>query len=88
MSEGHKIHPFSIDTNTKQMPYYLRFDLGMKYRRNNPRYSWIISLDIQNLTNRQNVVSYESLIDPNNKIIPNPETGIGIIPVLNLKVEF
>jgi hypothetical protein len=85
-----RVYLYSItsDTYVEQMPYYLRFDLGMKYRRNTPRYSWIISLDIQNLTNRQNVMSYESTITPNNEIIPNPDTGIGIIPVLNFKVEF
>ncbi|HEY5823073.1 MAG TPA: carboxypeptidase-like regulatory domain-containing protein [Cyclobacteriaceae bacterium] len=78
----------AADTYTKQMPYYLRFDLGLKYRRNNPRYSWIISLDIQNLTNRQNVIDYESLITRSREIVLAPDTGIGIIPVLNFRVEF
>jgi len=87
-SGQHYLYSVASDTYTQQMPYYLRFDLGLKYRRNNPRYSWIISLDIQNLTNRKNVISYESMIGPNNQIVPNPDTGIGIIPVLNFKVEF
>jgi hypothetical protein len=77
------------DTYSMQAPDYLRFDLGLKYRRNNPRYSWIISLDIQNLTNRQNVIDYNFQIAPyNDQMFVEPVTGIGIIPILNLKVEF
>jgi hypothetical protein len=87
-SGRHYLYTLTSETYTKQMPYYLRFDLGLKYRRNNPRYSWIISMDIQNLTNRQNVIGYGFSITPNSELIPEADTGIGIIPVLNLKVEF
>ena len=83
------LYSVASDTYSKQAPDYLRFDLGLKYRRNNPRYSWIISLDIQNLTNRENVIDYNFLIKPNDdQIFVDPVTGIGIIPVLNFKVEF
>ena len=83
------LYSVASDTYSKQAPDYLRFDLGLKYRRNNPRYSWIISLDIQNLTNRENVIDYNFLMAPNDdQIFVDPVTGIGIIPVLNFKVEF
>ena len=86
-----QIYLYSVASETyeRQMPYYLRFDLGLKYRRNNPRYSWIISLDIQNLTNRQNVIDYDLLVAPgDDQVRLSPSVGIGIIPVLNFKVEF
>jgi hypothetical protein len=61
----------------------------LKYRRNNARYSWIVSLDVQNVTNRQNVTGYDFLIAPNNdQMFADPVTGIGIVPILNFKVEF
>ena len=83
------LYSVTSETYSKQAPDYFRFDLGLKYRRNNPRYSWIISLDIQNLTNRENVIDYNFLIAPNDdQIFVDPITGIGIIPVLNFKVEF
>ena len=83
------LYPVTSETYAKQAPDYLRFDLGLKYRRNNPRYSWIVSLDIQNLMNRQNVIEYNFLIAPfDDQMLVDPITGIGIVPVLNFKVEF
>ena len=38
-----------------QLPYYLRLDIGLNYRMNKPKYSWTVSLDIQNVTARSNV---------------------------------
>jgi hypothetical protein len=85
----HYLYTVASETYSQQMPDYLRFDVGMKYRRNNRRYSWIISLDIQNCTNRQNVVDYEFLITPaDHQVVNDPVTGIGIVPILNFKVEF
>ncbi len=82
------LYPVTSETYSKQTPYYLRLDMGLKYRQNNPRYSWIISLDVQNLTNRQNIIDYQSTLGPRNQIFLSPTTGIGIVPVLNFKVEF
>jgi hypothetical protein len=77
------------ETYSKKTPYYMRLDMGLKYRKNSPGYSWIISLDVQNLTNRENVLSYDPVFDPrSSQIFLNAETGLGIIPVLNFKVEF
>jgi len=83
-------YPITSETYEKQTPYYLRMDLGLKYRRNNPSYSWIISLDVQNITNRQNVITYNYMVAPNNRdeLVPIAQTSIGIVPVLNFKVEF
>jgi outer membrane receptor protein involved in Fe transport len=76
------------DTYTLQTPRSLRFDAGLKFRKNDRRYSWILSLDVQNLTNRENILDYETHVGYNNSLYLEPETDLGIIPVLNLKVEF
>jgi hypothetical protein len=71
----------------KQLPYLLRFDLGLKYRKNNPGYSWIVSLDIQNLLDRQNILAYD-FQKFNNKWTQTPEYGLGRVPILNFRIEF
>ncbi len=76
------------DTYSMQTPRFMQFDAGFKYRHNNQRYSWILSLDVQNLTNRKNVLDYESAPAPDGRIGLMPTTDLGIIPILNLKVEF
>jgi hypothetical protein len=64
---------------------YFRTDFGISYRLNKRRVSHTISLDIQNLTNHQNVM-YE-YYDPENVAIMT-EYHLGILPVLNYKIEF
>lgn len=81
--------PYFIEsqTYTAQTPYFLRFDLGLKYRVNMPKFSWIVSLDVQNLTNRKNIIDYEYEHDGSAKYL-SPVEGLGLIPILNIKVEF
>ena len=66
-------------------PDYFRIDVGISYRRNKPAWSWVVSLDIQNLTNRLNIwdeyYSYE--LKDMYKIYM-----VGLVPVLNYRVEF
>lgn len=77
------------ETYSQHMSRYMRFDAGLKFRKNNRSYSWILSLDVQNITNRENVLEVEPNVDPRNIIHLDPTvTDLGIIPVLNLKVEF
>jgi hypothetical protein len=64
---------------------YFRTDFGISYRLNKRRVSHTFSLDIQNLTNHQNVM-YE-YYDPENGAIMK-EYHLGILPVLNYKIEF
>jgi peptidoglycan/LPS O-acetylase OafA/YrhL len=66
-------------------PDYFRVDIGISFRKNNPTWSWVVSLDIQNLTNRLNI--WDEYY--------NAETGemvqvnmVGMIPVLNYRIEF
>lgn len=65
-----------------QIPYgvrlknYFRWDSRIAYIRNKKKFSWTLSLDTQNMTNRINETS--------NPVIK----GVGVLPVLNYKVNF
>ena len=72
-------------TNSIKDPNYFRVDFGVNYRRNKKKYSWILSCDIQNLTNRQNV-AYIQYDHDSHKI--DYSYNLGIIPVLSYKVQF
>ncbi|RMF01686.1 MAG: TonB-dependent receptor, partial [Bacteroidetes bacterium] len=68
-----------------QLPYYFRTDLRCSYRINRAQRSAVWSLDIQNVTNRTNVLN-EFYSAPQGKIRQN--TQLGLIPVLNYRLEF
>ena len=68
-----------------EAPNYFRTDFRINYRLNKPKYSAIISLDLQNMTNRINVFDYY-FSSSSNEIVPSEQ--LGLIPVLNFRVEF
>ncbi|MBD2769861.1 hypothetical protein IC235_18380 [Hymenobacter sp. BT664] len=70
---------------SEQGPSYFRLDLRASYRRNRPHASHIISLDLQNATNNQNV--FGRFYDRSSQQI---ETAYqtSLVPVLNYRVEF
>jgi outer membrane receptor protein involved in Fe transport len=70
---------------SSQNPSYFRTDLRISMKWNRKNRTNTLSLDIQNLTNRQNVYNewYDSV---QGKIVYNYQNGL--IPILNYKVEF
>lgn len=74
-------------TYNSQLPDYFRFDAGINFRRNHPGYSWMIMLDVQNLTNRKNVFRRRFTWE-NNSIVSNDILSLGIVPVFNFRIEF
>jgi len=66
-------------------PDYFRLDIGVSYRKNNPKWTWILSLDIQNVTGRLNVMD-EYYHTESGEIRQVYLTGM--IPVLNYKIQF
>jgi hypothetical protein len=72
-------------TNSIRLPDYFRVDLGVNYRRNKKKYSWILGLDIQNVINRLNI-AYRQYDKDTHTIVYRK--NIGIIPVLSYKVQF
>ena len=52
--KGYAVYNINNAYNERIADYY-RFDLGLKYRKDHKNFAWIISLDIQNVTSRQNL---------------------------------
>ncbi|SFQ83223.1 TonB-dependent receptor [Hymenobacter arizonensis] len=69
----------------EQGPGYFRLDLRASYRNNRPRASHIISLDIQNVTNNQNIFGrfYDRY---SQQLETSYQTSL--VPFLNYRVEF
>ncbi len=74
-----------LKRNTVRFKDYFRLDFSVYYRINKPKVAHIISLDIQNLTNHQNVVF--QFFDPRDGE-DKTYYGLGIIPIFNYKLEF
>ena len=73
------------ETNSNHLPSVFELDFGANYRENIKGFSWIISADIQNLLNKENILLYEYR---GSKGDIATTRGMGIVPVINLKVEF
>ncbi|MBC5992750.1 TonB-dependent receptor [Pontibacter cellulosilyticus] len=64
---------------------YYRSDIRVSYRKNKPKASYILSLDIQNVTNRQNMFAqYYDRMKEDIKTYYQ----MGMVPVLNYRIEF
>ncbi len=82
--EGETVY-FHQESYTQQLPHYMRGDIRFSMTWNRKRLTSTLSLDIQNVSNRQNVSDrYYDL--ESNSIRTFYQTGF--IPVLNYKVEF
>lgn len=68
-----------------QVPAYWRGDITVSYRINNEKVAHIISLQVQNVTNRENVAGYYYDTDEQ-KVLPF--TQFGLIPILKYRLEF
>jgi len=74
-----------LEAYSLQNPAYIRGDIRISMKWNRKNFTSTLSLDIQNVTNRQNI--YNSYYDATKgEVVTNYQTGI--IPVLNYKVEF
>jgi hypothetical protein len=82
-----RIIPDYTKTYAEQLPEFLRIDGGINFRRNNPGFSWIVMLDVQNVTDRNNTFrkrfSYK-----NGEISTTYDYSIGMVPVFNFRIEF
>ncbi len=77
------------NTFEKQFPLYHRFDLGASYQQNKQGYSWSISLNIYNILNYQNILTYELRHnEKDNTWKIAGVKGLGIVPNLNFKIDF
>jgi len=70
---------------TIQNPAYFRTDIRLSVKWNRKHLTSTLSLDVQNVTNRKNI--YNRSYDRNSeKIVTNYQ--MGMLPILNYKVEF
>jgi outer membrane receptor protein involved in Fe transport len=73
------------DAYSMQNPAYFRTDLRVSMKWNRKRLTSTLSLDIQNLTNRENVFTQFYDIE-SERMVNTYQTGL--IPILNYKIEF
>jgi len=71
---------------SKQMDDYFRIDLGINYRLNYTGLAHIFSLDIQNVTNRENIRKIDYYDTNEMKYVYKTQSGI--IPSFKYKIEF
>ena len=81
---GQSVYKFD-ELYENQAPDYFRIDLGINLHLFGRKAEHIISLDVQNLTNRKNIWAEE--YDPYTESI-SYYTLTGIIPLLNYRIEF
>ena len=83
-AQNKEIRDYSRAFETKA-PDYFRLDVGVSFRNNKPKWSWILSLDLQNTTSRLNV--WDEYYSNETK---NMEKSymVGMVPVLNYRIEF
>lgn len=98
---GYRYTPVDISRSLKQkriiydravsysssLPDFTRMDAGISYRRNQPGYSWIIMLDVQNVPDHKNVLRRKFIFE-NGEVKTIDVKSLGIVPVLNLRIEF
>ncbi|MCS6981672.1 MAG: TonB-dependent receptor [Flavobacteriales bacterium] len=70
---------------TRRLPDFFRWDASTILKLNFPRWALSVSLEVQNITNRQNVNRY--FFDPYTREVRTAYM-FGVTPVLNVKVEF
>lgn len=73
------------DAYSLQNEAYFRTDIRISMKWNRKNFTSTLSLDIQNITNRENVYSHYYSAETG-KIITTHQTGL--IPVLNYKIDF
>ncbi|WP_420401875.1 TonB-dependent receptor [Flagellimonas sp.] len=71
--------------NTLEFDDYWRLDTSFSYRINRPKVAHIISLDIQNLTNRKNI---DEMFFSTRTRTMVPEYQLELLPLLNYRIEF
>ncbi|MBI5219207.1 MAG: TonB-dependent receptor [Bacteroidia bacterium] len=70
---------------TNRFADYYNIDVGVNFKRNHEKFSWILSLDVQNLTSRENVISVKY-----NRYTGNLkyEYDLLLLPLLSYRLNF
>jgi hypothetical protein len=85
---GDEVYDWS-QSFAKQFPIYHRFDLGINYQKNNPKWNWAISMNLYNMLNEQHTMNYELRHnEKTGEYTIDDVHGLGIVPNLNFQVQF
>ncbi len=84
IAEGHTVSD-EAKAYSEKMPDYFRTDIKVSLKRNRIKSTQTLSLDIQNVTNRQNIYG-EYYNSESQKIETWYQTPL--IPILSYKIEF
>jgi Carboxypeptidase regulatory-like domain len=68
-----------------QQKDYFRIDLRIYYKKNKPKYTSTLALDIQNLTNNENAAFSYYDAQKGELVVKNQ---LGLIPILSYRIEF
>ena len=82
-----KIVTVSSQPYSESLPDFMRADAGISFRKNNNRSSWILMLDIQNITDRENVFR-KRYVYTEQGVTSYYIYSLGVVPVFNFRVEF
>lgn len=69
------------------LPEYIRVDIGVSYRVNRRNSTWTFLAEVQNATNRNNVIR-RRFNYTGGRIVSSDSYSVGIIPILTARVEF
>ncbi|MGB0525793.1 MAG: TonB-dependent receptor domain-containing protein, partial [Flammeovirgaceae bacterium] len=83
-AQGEAVYQWDRAFDVKVADYF-RVDMRLSYRKNKKKHATIISLDIQNVTNRENI--YTQFFDEDDMHVETV-TQLGLLPVLNYRLEF
>ena len=75
---------YTDKTNTQKLPDVFDLDVGVNFRKNGKKHSWVLSADLQNILNEKNIVVYEYRAATHDIVTIR---GLGFIPIINLMVE-
>ena len=74
-----------VNAYEERLPDYARLDVGVSYRRNKPRMSSVLSVNVQNVTARYNV--FGEYFDSRTDRIETSQQ-LGFLPNLSYRIEF
>ena len=89
-ADGIYVYFIEEQRNSLQFPDYLRWDVKLGYKINGKKATHEISIDLLNVTNRQNLLTVVYANDPENpgnkRLIEQPQ--LAFLPLLYYKIDF
>jgi len=76
---------YKDENYTRITPNVYNVDMGINFKRNKKKYSWIVSLDIDNLTNQKGIIGMKyNVYSETIKY----DYDLSLLPILSIKFNF